>query len=112
MKTLAIIFCYQRPETLKKCAASLFDNDTLPDRMLFIDDGSGPEVRSFLTEFSKRDSRIELHLKPENKGYSDSAVFAFNYARKLNPEFLYLIEGDFVFNQHGLDVVGRLAKLV
>ena len=105
MKTLAVIFCYQRLDVLKQCAESLFANDTLPDRMLFIDDGSGPEVRDFLVEFSKRDSRIELHLKPENRGYGDSAVFAFDYARKLNPKYVHLIEADFVYNPNGLDVL-------
>ncbi len=115
MKTLAVIFCYQRPEVLKQCAESLFAGEARPDQMIFIDDGSGPEVRDFLRTFAKRDSRIELHLKPENRGYSDSALIAFDYARKLNPEFLYLIESDFVLNSatyagspkqfNGLDVV-------
>lgn len=116
MKTLAFVFCYERPRALALCADSLLNKcDRTPDEICFIDDGSGPEVHDAIREVVSRAhprlvSRdgvpcIILHPKTRNLGFSDSAVYALAQARTTNPEYLFLIEGDYVFRQWGIDTV-------
>lgn len=111
MKTIAVIFSYNRPTILWHCAQTLFENtEALPDEVVFIDDGStDPRVAEVLAKISEKwgqRTSVVVLRKPANAGFSDSARIAFARARAKNPEHLYLIEGDYIFAKGGLDAVG------
>lgn len=105
MKTLACVFCYERPRVLTVCAWSLLGYaDRLIDEVHFIDDGSGPQVQAVLDKVGRAFPSATFDRKP-HLGFSDSAVRAFARARALNPRFLFLVEGDHIFRQNSIDVV-------
>lgn len=106
MKILAFVFCYNRPQVLAECARSILEaQDVKPDHLEFIDDCSpDPSVFKLLMELHRK-HRVKLLMKDGNRGFSDSAEIAISEARELNPEYLWLIESDYVFAPHGLDVV-------
>jgi glycosyltransferase involved in cell wall biosynthesis len=110
MKTLAFVFCFNRAETLVRCVRSIFEHsERAPDEVVLIDDGSTDRnVIYVLLEVVKRyrdQAKITLWLKAKNEGFSDSAVRAMAYARQVNPDFLYFIEGDYVFRKNALDLI-------
>lgn len=110
MKTLAVIFSYNRPHVLWHCVCSLFENtERVPERVVIIDDGStDPTTEKVLMDVQARysaRSNLSVIRKDANKGFSDSAKMAFDLARGLNPKQLWLIEGDYVFAKGGLDRV-------
>lgn len=115
MKTLAVVFAYNRPQMLWHCLRSLYEHtETLPDQILVIDDGStDPLVASVIdaveTRFGDRTS-LAILRKTKNAGFSDSARIAFALAHEINPERLYLIESDYLFAGGGLDAVGDVLE--
>jgi GT2 family glycosyltransferase len=51
MNTLAIVFTHNRPAVLRHCVNTLFGNTVrLPDRTIFIDDGSGDDEPKYIYE--------------------------------------------------------------
>lgn len=109
MKTLAIVFCYRRPTILGECLRTLVENTTeLPDEILLIDDGSEPPmpetIRALVEQYRGR-AVISYLIKGRNRGFSDSAVMALDYAKRVNPKYLFFIESDHIFRKHGLDTV-------
>ena len=109
MNTLAIVFTHNRPAVLRHCVNTLFGNTVrLPDRTIFIDDGSGPEVHEVLDDVRARFGRlntIEVLRKKQPLGFGDSLRRALKLARTYSPRFLFLIESDYVFARGGLDTV-------
>lgn len=110
MKTLAFVFCYERPAVLADCLRSLFEASAfVPDKVVIIDDGSrDPAVLATIygaAEKYQNRAEIAVWAKPQNLGFSDSAVRALAHARDINPDFLFFIESDYVFSGRGLDVV-------
>jgi glycosyltransferase involved in cell wall biosynthesis len=114
VKTLAVIFCYRRPVILWHCANTLFQHtETLPDEVLFIDDGSGAETAGVLANIVRRfgdRTNIAVLAKPKNCGFSHSLQFAFQRARAKRPDYLWLIEADYIFASHGLDAVADVME--
>jgi hypothetical protein len=105
MKTLACVFCYERPKVLNVCAWSLLGyGDRLLDEVRFIDDGSGPEVQAVLDKVQHAFPNATFDRKP-HLGFSDSARRAFAYARTVNPKFALFVEGDHIYRQNSIDVV-------
>jgi len=107
--TSAFVFCYERPDTLRACCNSLFMSSKLPDKITFIDDGSrDPAVERILKEtvhlYGNR-TQLELILKGENIGFRHSAMLAWDAAVKENPDFLYLIESDYIYEPMAFDVI-------
>jgi hypothetical protein len=109
MNTLAIVFTHERPAVLRHCVDTFFTNTIrLPDRTIFIDDGSGPEVHAVLGDvFARfgRLNRIEVLRKKKPLGFGDSLRAALRLARCYSPRFLFLIESDYVFARGGLEAV-------
>ncbi len=107
MKALAFVFCYNRPDTLKACADSLLRGSNFrPEQVIFIDDGSSNgEVASVLSSVRDKNRNVILWEKNENLGFSNSAIMALLYAREINYDYVFLIEGDYVFRPGGLDAV-------
>ena len=109
MKTIAFVFSYNRPETLRACLYSLFANSGfLPEEIVLIDDGSNAETIAVINEIGEafcHKTKVLFVPNGSNLGLSASAQFAFGYARRENPDFVFFIEGDYVFRKHGLDCV-------
>jgi glycosyltransferase involved in cell wall biosynthesis len=108
MRTLAAVFCYNRGDTLEKCVETLFTASSyIPDQVVFVDDGSSdPAVHEALksakTKYSDR-ADIVMWIKGANIGLSDSAQRVFDYAKQEDPDYLLLIEGDYVYRSRGID---------
>lgn len=108
-KLLYIIYTHNRPNVLKHCLSTLFDNNNLkPDRILIIDDGSEINIKNALHDFSIKNSiKIPcdyLSFSP-NLGYGTVAEFGFRIADIYNPEYVFFIESDYIFRAEGLDEV-------
>lgn len=105
MKTLAFIFSYNRPEVLRACIASVCTgSDFVPDEIKVIDDGSTDIGNRAVIEVAANQFRI-IPWWNRNRGFSHSASEALHYAPCRQPDYLFLIEGDYVFRPHGLDIV-------
>src|ERR1019366_966377 len=107
MKTLAFVFSYNRPETLRACLDSIsYNSDFIPDEGHIIDDCSpDPEVKKVIHESGITFKTGSYVFKDTNRGLGDSAQMALKRAREANPDFVFFIEGDYVFRRHGLDCV-------
>jgi hypothetical protein len=105
MKTLAFVFCYQRFVTMQLCCRSLLYNNQRPELTVFIDDGSDKPQQDWLKQFCRDFSACEAVFMPENHGLGNSARIAFDMAHRINPEYLFLIESDYIFRQFALDHV-------
>jgi hypothetical protein len=93
MKTLAIVFAYERPSVLSRCLDSLSRRGFV---LHVIDDSRTDAVSSVVAGHQYRDGDIEYYRKPHS-GFSDSACLALRTARAFNPDYLYLIESDYRF---------------
>lgn len=113
MKTQAFVFSYNRPATLRACLESLVTaSDFVPDEITLLDDGStDPEMKSAAQPLFDYGSKNPDKPKPtiiqfeKNGGFSRSASQALAMARHANPDFVFFIEGDYVFRPGGLDLV-------
>jgi glycosyltransferase involved in cell wall biosynthesis len=105
MESLLILFCYNRPNILKQCIESMFNNTNhVFDEVLLINDGSQPEVTQSIMSFvlsnaAHPKTKFSLMHFGKNQGYSYAAEFAFNYAKWRNPKYLFFIEQDYIFRQ-------------
>ena len=112
MTTDAYIFSYNRADALRECLQSFFERSVhLPDRVLLIDDHSYQDAQDVIV--SARDryldrAWLDTYFKDHNQGFSQSAQVALGCARNNNPDFVYFIEGDYVFRPGGLDDVHLL----
>lgn len=107
MKTLAFVFSYNRPEVLWPCLDSLCTASKFrPEFIEVLDDGSKGDLNVKVAE-RVRDMYGNVIIIPwaENKGLSRSATFALKMVRHENPDFVFFVEGDYVFRKHGLDCV-------
>lgn len=109
MQILAFVFCYNRPKVLQDCINSIFGSSSIiPSEIVFVDDGSSSEVVDILLSTRLKyaqTTNISIWLKGKNLGFSDSAVKALNYARWRNPDYLFFIEADYVFERCAFDLI-------
>ncbi len=101
MKTLAFIFSYNRGATLRACISSL---QFYPADAYLIDDGSTDDEARRVIDAAERDG-ILVCRKETNRGFSDSVRIAYGVIQQQNPDFVFFIEGDYVFRKGGLDAV-------
>ena len=107
MKLLYVIFTYNRPKILNECLRTIFSkNSTLPDKLLFIDDGSEGTLKMSLLKAQIGSSiPTDIFSFNPNNGYGPSFEFAFRAVEVYNPEYVFFIESDYIFAQNGLDMV-------
>lgn len=99
MKTLAIVFAYERPEVLGACLEAAHSREMVLNVM---DDSVTNSVFPVVHWAMHRDGDIEYYRKPHS-GFGHSAQIAVEFARSKSPEYLYLIEGDYIMAPDGLD---------
>ncbi len=101
MNILAAVFIYKRPVVLKHCLDSIFANTRQPDRLMLIDDASGPAVedvvRTACMERPNPHATLDLITKPANLGAAHSGRMALQQARALNPRYFFPLEADYIF---------------
>lgn len=111
MKSLLILFVYNREKILKKCLESLFNNtEHRFSEVLFVNDGSSPQLTNNLNAFvlqnyENPETRFSQITFTKNNGYGTVAEFALNFAIIRDPEFLFFVESDYLFAKNGLDKV-------
>lgn len=100
MKTLAIVFCYERANILSLCIEAIRPGAMEIEPVYCIDDSERLDVWGAVS----RAGRWFIHVsKPASSGFSSSTVMALGMARLKQPEYLYLIEGDYIMAPDGLD---------
>ncbi len=101
MNILAAVFVYKRPVVLKHCLDSIFANTRQPDRLMLIDNASGPEVAEVVAttcrERPNAHAELDVITKPVNLGASHSGRMALAQARALNPKYFFPLESDYIF---------------
>jgi hypothetical protein len=109
MKLLYIIYTHNRGHILNECLNSIFKkNDTKPDRVLIIDDGSNPEIKNALYQFALHNSsKIPIDFFSINKNvyYGIAAEFGFRMLQVYDPKYVFFIESDYIFSNNGIDTV-------
>lgn len=107
MNLLYVIYTYNRPNILQACLESLFNQNSLrPDKILFLDDGSNRQLKlALINQQSSAPLPIDVFSVYPNIGYGAIAEFAFRLVEVYDPKYVFFIESDYVFAQHGLDVV-------
>jgi len=106
MNSVAFVFCYKRAEVLKECLRSIFEESKyVPDEVICIDDASPTScgVQWAVVQAQRKYSNLQFWTKGSNRGLSDSAQIAFNYVREKNPQYVFLIEGDYIYRRGGMD---------
>lgn len=105
MKTLAIVFCYERPNVLRHCIAPLLPwaGREQASELWFIDDSPNDELAGLIIDETIDTDNAFYMSKPGNHGFGDSTKRALGLARDASPSFLYLIEGDYIMAPDGLD---------
>ena len=70
MKCDIIIPVWNQPEATRECIESIVRGTNYPYRLILVDNGSGPETRSYLEELRKRPApEVKLIRNEENLGY-------------------------------------------
>lgn len=112
INSLYIIYTYNRPNILKQCLDTLFkNNDTKPDRVLIIDDGSEPQLKDDLFQFSlsnsinSKNTIIDFFSINKNLFYGNTAELGLRMAIAYDPKYVFFIESDYIFGKNGLDVI-------
>jgi hypothetical protein len=112
INSLYIIYTHNRPNILKQCLDTLFNNnDIKPDRVLIIDDGSQPQLKEDLFQFSltnsinSKDTAIDFLSLNKNLGYGNTAELGIRMAIAYDPKYVFFIESDYIFGKNGLDLI-------
>ena len=105
MRTIAFVFAYNRGETLHQCLYSLLHaSQYIPDEVIVIDDGSTDKnVQNAIDSARRFYPQVRSWMKGQNLGLSHSAQMAFTYAKQESPDYVFLIEGDYVYREGGID---------
>lgn len=105
MKLLYLIYTHNRIKILQECLNTLFNNnDIKPDRCIIVDDGSNPSMKDKLYSFTSKQN-IDFVNIIQNVGYGAAAEIGMRMACVFEPEYLFIIESDYVFAKNGLDTV-------
>ena len=109
MNSLYIIYTHNRGQILSECLTSLFlNNETRPDRVLIIDDGSNEQLKNNLFQFAFKNSSktsIDFFSINKNLGYGMTAELGIRMAIAYDPKYVFFIESDYVFGKNSLDIV-------
>jgi hypothetical protein len=113
INSLYIIYTHNRPNILKLCLETLLtNNETNPDRILIIDDGSQPSLKQDLFQFSlnntanlKTKTTIDFLSLNKNLGYGNTAELGMRMAIAYDPKYVFFIESDYIFSKNGLDII-------
>lgn len=102
------ILTYNRPKILSHCLSTAFSNTTVKPNAVFIfDDGSVPEVKRALLEFSIENSKSEMPIHIEFHGVNMGVGWNFeNLYRKIeqhSPDIAVIIESDYIWRKGWLE---------
>jgi hypothetical protein len=103
MKLLNLVFTYNRPHAQYLFWDSLFNcTNVRADHTVVIDDGSDYTVKNYLYNLAS-DHGFDLMLNGTNKGYCYNWLTAYKLLQKLNPEYVFFLESDYVFRKNFLE---------
>lgn len=107
MNILYVIFTHNRELILQECLRTLFENNnTKPDHVAIIDDASGIPLKNklYYNHISASIS-TDIFSFRNNVGYAKTFGLGLHLAELYNPNYVCLIESDYIFRKHGLDEV-------
>ena len=102
INSLYIIYTHNRQNILKECLETLFkNNETKPDRVLIIDDGSQPQLKESLfhialnNSINSKGTTIDFLSLNKNLGYGNTGELGIRMAIAYDPKYVFFIESDF-----------------
>lgn len=110
MNVAFIILTYERPNITKECIQTLFNNTKIKPREVYIlDDGSNPNMRQSLLNFSIEHSEhipINFYSNGRNKGVGYQFETAYKIADSLEDiDVVCFIEADYIWRKGWLEDV-------
>jgi glycosyltransferase involved in cell wall biosynthesis len=94
MKTELIMATYNNPRSLALCLLSVAGQNVRPDGICIADDGSGPETKAVIDDFTEQHPDLPLrHLWHEDRGFEKGLILNKAIASSSAP-FLIFIDGD------------------
>lgn len=102
------ILTYNRPKVLQSCIQTALENTTVrPNAIHIFDDGSVPEIKRALLEFSIVNSSPEMPVNIEFHGVNMGVGWNFeNVYRKIeqhSPDIAVIIESDYIWRKGWLE---------
>lgn len=104
MKSLCIVFSYNRQNVLRESLRTLFENTSFRfDEYVVLDDGSDENLKKSLLQFSidysTKESPISIMFNGRNNGYGPNFEHAYSILKLKNPEIVAFIESDYIFRR-------------
>jgi len=99
MRTSLIITTYNWKEALELSLLSVFTQSQFPNEIIIADDGSDNATREIVESLAKKSPVPLIHSWQQNKGFR-LARSRNKAIAKATGEYLILIDGDIVLEQH------------
>ena len=109
MRTSLIITTYNWKEALELSLLSVFKQSQLPDEIIIADDGSDHATRETVARMAKESPVPLIHSWQQDKGFR-LARSRNKAIAKATGEYLFLIDGDILLEQHFIADHIRAAK--
>jgi glycosyltransferase involved in cell wall biosynthesis len=99
VKTALIITTYNWQQALSLSLNSALKQNILPDEIVIADDGSTPETKEIVAEFSKKSDVKIIHSWQEDKGFR--AAKSRNLAiKKTSADYIVCVDGDMILDKN------------
>lgn len=104
LKKVGIIFStYNNFNDAKKCIKSCLEQSYKNIEVVVTDDGSSDDTYQKLEELYKNDTRFHI-IKLEHGERGIARKEAYNYAKKLKIDYLYIIDSDMILNNNLIEL--------
>lgn len=102
MKVSLIISTYNRPEALRLCLLSVFQQKVLPHEIIIGDDGSSIETRQLINELRKECPVELIHIWHEDNGFR-LAKMRNKCIAVSSGNYIVEVDGDIIMNKHFIE---------
>lgn len=109
MKVSLIVSTYNRPNALRVCLDSIFQQTHKPDEIIIGDDGSKDDTRLMIGEMQKTSPVPLIHLWHEDQGFR-LAKMRNKCIAKASSEYIIEIDGDIFLHPQFVEDHIRLAR--
>ncbi len=104
-----IISTFNRPDALRYCLQSVFQQKKLPSNIYIADDGSGPETKQLIDEMQLKSPLPIIHIWQPDAGYQLAGIRNKAFAAA-DEEYLIQIDGDLILHPYFISDHLKLAR--